>query len=383
MINNVKDIKGISIISLLITIVVLLILTGITIGTTTGEKGTIEQANLAKENVRANNVEEEKELWLIKKEMGSTEKALSDILQELEEKELLTSDEVTEILNNEKNEIKIGNKTISFLTKKEIIKIEPSNIEDWEYIVDTATNTATLTCYKGKDTTVIIPNYIDGVPVKKITGLESENPYGAIWSSTICEDDLQKTITKVIITRGIEEIDDYTFVGSEALINVSISNTVKSIGAQAFFYCENLLSIKIPESVTYLGEWMFWECPKLKSAYILGDLKVIGNGAFFGCGSLEELHIAGTVETIGDSAFAGCRKLKSVNIEKGVTAIQDKAFYHCDGLATINLPSTVTLIGTNVFEYCDGLITINIDKAENSITGSPWGATNATINWNG
>ena len=44
-----KGTKGITLIALVITIIVLLILAGITIGAITGQNGTINQANAAKE----------------------------------------------------------------------------------------------------------------------------------------------------------------------------------------------------------------------------------------------------------------------------------------------------------------------------------------------
>ena len=50
-----KDMKGITLIALVITIIVLLILAGITIGAITGDNGIINQAQSAKtENERSN-----------------------------------------------------------------------------------------------------------------------------------------------------------------------------------------------------------------------------------------------------------------------------------------------------------------------------------------
>lgn len=43
--------------------------------------------------------------------------------------------------------------------------VEPENIADWEY-TEEDDGTITLTSYKGTDTTVIIPNSINGKKVK-------------------------------------------------------------------------------------------------------------------------------------------------------------------------------------------------------------------------
>jgi chromosome segregation ATPase len=50
-------------------------------------------------------------------------------------------------------------------------------------------------------------------------------------------------------------------------------------------------------------------------------------------------------------------------------------------LTEITFPASITTIASTAFDGCDGII-INIPKETDSVTGSPWGATNATVNWN-
>jgi hypothetical protein len=45
--------------------------------------------------------------------------------------------------------------------------VEPENIDDWIYVVED-NGTITLNGYKGQDKEVVIPNYINGLPVKKL-----------------------------------------------------------------------------------------------------------------------------------------------------------------------------------------------------------------------
>ena len=47
------------------------------------------------------------------------------------------------------------------------IIVEPENINDWIYVLEDD-GTITINGYKGSDKEVVIPNYINGVPVKKI-----------------------------------------------------------------------------------------------------------------------------------------------------------------------------------------------------------------------
>ena len=61
--------------------------------------------------------------------------------------------------------------------------------------------------------------------------------------------------------------------------------------------------------------------------------------------------------------------------------ISAEMFANITSLSEITLPESITTIGADAFAGCDGII-INIPKSEDSVTGSPWGATNAVVNWN-
>lgn len=41
-----------------------------------------------------------------------------------------------------------------------------------------------------------------------------------------------------------------------------------------------------------------------------------------------------------------------------------------------------TYIAADAFEGCTNLITINVPWVEGAVANAPWGATNATINYN-
>lgn len=59
------------------------------------------------------------------------------------------------------------------------------------------------------------------------------------------------------------------------------------------------------------------------------------------------------------------------------------AFNNCTSLASITIPNSVTGIGSNAFTNCTTLTSITINKSAGSISGAPWGAPNATIQWVG
>ena len=261
--------RGITLIALVVTIVVLLILAGVSIQMLTGDNGVITQAQKSKENTRIGELEEAVNLWkqerMIAKTTGGTPKTMEEILEELVERGALTDEEAEKIINDENNEIKIGDKTISF--KSEIEVVEPENINDWEHTVEDD-DTITITSYKGTDTELVIPNYINGMRVKKISPGRSIRVNTAFylysfWGTDICEDDggylmKQNTITKITISRGIENIDDSIFFNSIALNEINIPKSVTNMGENVFKECSNLTTINLEASAipdTWNSNW--------------------------------------------------------------------------------------------------------------------------------
>ena len=136
------------------------------------------------------------------------------------------------------------------------------------------------------------------------------------------------------------------------------------------------------------------------------DLTNIGNYVFQGCKNLTLISLPSGVTSIGVSAFQGCKNLALTSLPSGVTSIGSSAFNQCTNLALTSLPSGVTSIGSSAFQYCTGLtsitfegkptstinsrafndctnlLTINVPWAEGEVANAPWGATNATINYN-
>ena len=147
------------------------------------------------------------------------------------------------------------------------IVVEPENIADWEY-TEEDDGTLTLNCYKGNDTTVVIPNYINGKPVKKIEKIG--DGYNTFWADSICLGDptfgyfrSQETISEIIISDGIQEIGEDSFVGSQALTKVVIPNSVIKIGNTVLAACNSLTNITIPNSVKSVGIQLFNRIPSI------------------------------------------------------------------------------------------------------------------------
>ncbi len=218
-----KKQKGITLIALVVTIVVLLILAGVSISLVLDNNGIIQKSKEARNKYGQAKENEQEDL----------NKASSWI------------DEVT-------NGTEI---------------VEPENIDDWEY-TEEDDGTLTLNCYKGNDTTVIIPNYIKGKPVKKIEKIG--DGHNTFWADSICSGNTtfgyyhnQGTISEIIISDGIQEIGDFSFVGSQALNKVVIPNSVIKIGNTVFAACNSLTNITIPNIVKSVGTQLFYGIPSI------------------------------------------------------------------------------------------------------------------------
>ena len=156
-----------------------------------------------------------------------------------------------------------------YITKTSIPVVEPENVEDWKYDI-LEDNTITLTGYKGADTEVVIPNYINGIPVKKIEG----SGWHSLWMDEICMNehyndpirmyvDKQNTITSIKVSEGIECISFFAFAGSLALEKVSLPQSLKEIKSRAFVGCSSLKEITIPDSVETVELYIFTLIPSI------------------------------------------------------------------------------------------------------------------------
>lgn len=177
-----------------------------------------------------------------------------------------------------------------------------------------------------------------------------------------------------------------TFYASNGTLTTGTS-TVSSSG-QSNTVLNSILDRSISgdyvnDDLTEIGRYAFYQCKNLTSATFTKATKVC-KMVFGACYALESISLP-EVKEIETSAFQYCG-LKSINMPKIETLSTDNdlwgIFDYCP-ITTINIPSTIKSIGKNAFENTSNLTTITIDRKADAISGSPWGATNATVSWTG
>ena len=202
-------------------------------------------------------------------------------------------------------------------------EINPTIVEgdpkDWAYTVE-SDGTITITGYLNEDRTidtVVVPNYIYGIPVKKIKGCVDfySTTGNTIWNTKICDGYSisvgsgralkNTTIKKIIISNGIEVIEGGPFALTSNLEELVLPSTLSQLGDFSFLWCTNLAKVTIPSNVKSIGIYTFYQCTNLTGITIPSSVASIGGSAFEYCINLTEITIPGSVTTMGEWGVFG------------------------------------------------------------------------------
>ena len=117
-----------------------------------------------------------------------------------------------------------------------------------------------------KDTDIIIPAYVAGLPVTEI----GEDAFRGA------------KINSVFIPETVSTIRRSAF--AEATVKtVTLSVGLYGIEEMAFYYCASLESINLPEGLRYVNYSTFEGCTSLKTLYIPASVTYMGYKCFTGC----------------------------------------------------------------------------------------------------
>lgn len=169
---------------------------------------------------------------------------------------------------------------------------------------------------------------------------------------------------------------------NDATVKNIVMPKVTSIGDYAINNCSKLELVQMPK-VTSIGNYAFRYCVVLGLTELPIGLTTIGTEGFGYCYELALTSLPSALNKIGEKAFHYCQKIAINEIPSGVNNIGTRAFSNCKALTSITFKGTPTgIIQPSAFADCPNLKTINVPWAEGEVLGAPWGATNATINYN-
>ena len=194
---------------------------------------------------------------------------------------------------------------------------------------------------------------------------------------------INKSIGATTLPPGLTTIGAYAFRDCTSLALSALPDGVKSIGTYAFSGCTSLALSALPAGLTSISTYAFNNCASLALSALPAGITSIGAYAFRGCTSLALSALPASITSIGTYAFGGCTSLALSALPAGLTSIGMYAFSGCAGLTEITFLGTPSeAIFTSTFSSCPNLLTINVPWASGAKAGAPWGATNATINYN-
>lgn len=111
---------------------------------------------------------------------------------------------------------------------------------------------AVITDFKGKETEIIVPSRLEGVPVTQI----GQYAFEASWN-----------VVSVEIPETVDFIGEQAFLDCESLTSINIPDGVTALQRATFAGCLSLTELTIPASVTKTDEELFTACP-LENLYV-------------------------------------------------------------------------------------------------------------------
>lgn len=173
---------------------------------------------------------------------------------------------------------------------EEFVEIPASPASDFVYEVAADYSSVLILRYKGKDTDVVIPSEIEGIPVTELSASAFIN---------------NKRVECVIIPDSVVSLMGRAYTGNDGV----------------FRGCTALKTVVIPETITVLPEGCFYGCSSLEDIVLPSGIKEIPSFAFYKCTSLTSIVVPDGVTSIGRNAFGGCTSLEDFFVPESITKL--------------------------------------------------------------
>lgn len=188
---------------------------------------------------------------------------------------------------------------------------------------------------------LIIPENIDGLPVKKI---------GDYAFCNTC-------IETVILPDCLAIIDDYAFMGCESINSIIFPQNLLEINIEAFKNCYSLENVQFNEGLEIINECAFANTI-IERLNFPNSLREIRDNAFSYC-ELFEVNLGSGLCIIGESAFSYNEKIETIKFPEGLKRIEESAF-EGSGLISVTLPDSLEYIHFDAFNSSAYLETLHI-----------------------
>lgn len=247
-----------------------------------------------------------------------------------------------------------------------------------EYLVNSADLTAVADAIRTKGGTsnaMIFPDgFVEAVEAIQAGGGSADELKALV----------DRSITSLPNLVGISTIGESAFRGCSVMEGTVFPSSVTIIGSSAFTGCKKIAFTELNDNITGIGQYAFQDCHSLALTKLPPKLGIGGwieRYAFQRCYALSIKEIPESVSGISQSAFEDCTGLTSMYFPVKIT-LSGYVFSGCTNLESVTFGATANKIESTAFRNCTALTTINVPWAEGDVANAPWGATNATINYN-
>jgi len=240
-----------------------------------------------------------------------------------------------------------------------------------------------LSAYNGKSSEVVIPAYLDNLPVTEISDSAFYNMIDKDDASGRLKYRSPDFITSIIIPDTVQYLSANLLILCSNLKNLKIGAEVRNFNFSVLNNLQKLASVNIsPENSAYtsqngivysgdMKELIF--CPRGKKGTVTIPDKVehIKEKAFAKCGKITEVKIPDSVKTIGPEAFSESviieikvpDSVKEFSLPEGITEVPWGIFSDCCSLEKVYIPEGVTRIRTDAFRNCKNLKKIKLPES--------------------
>lgn len=224
--------------------------------------------------------------------------------------------------------------------------------------------------YKGNQDNLVLPEELDGLPVKAIAFTQKnlkiksitlskniassrETKYGVDTLSNIetleeinvsKENQDYEAVDGVLYNKGKTEF--YIYPRSKKSDTYVMPSSVKKCDSIGLSRTKYLKKLTLSEN---LKDTMECSESNIESVIIPGKIQTIEETSFFNCKKLRNVEIGKNIHTIFSDAFRGCNSLEQILLPEGLKNIGAGAFAKT-ALKEVQIPDTVVNIGGSAFD---------------------------------
>ena len=139
----------------------------------------------------------------------------------------------------------------------------------------------------------------------------------------------------------VRQIKDECFDGHTELIKVVLPDSMRTLEYKAFHGCTNLREMNFPDGLYEIGGWALAHTA-LSEVRLPDSVKKLGYGCLYGCNKLTDVVLSPGIRTIATDTFHNCARLKTVTIPAEDIDINVDAFNSNAKITLIGIPGSYT-----------------------------------------